>query len=80
MMEPNTFVDELPPQPRGSRLLDDELRNKLVANPNKWYYLGNRTRLPIDRAINTYAKGWNIEMKTRNNKGHKADVFLRFKP
>lgn len=77
-MKPNTFVDELPAQTRGSRLLDEELRLKLMANPGKWYYLGNRTRLPIDRALNTYARDWRIEMKTRNNQGHKADVFLRY--
>ena len=76
------FVGEVPKQDRKkNRIIDKTLLDALTGNPGEWLFYGRASRVSFYRALDTYAKDWMIEMKTRkvSPNGH-ADIYLRFKP
>jgi len=76
----NKFVWQDPPavkQGRQSRLLTDDIISILKTRPNEWLYIGEGNRLPWHRSVQTFGAG-QIELTSRNNKGPKADIYLRW--
>ena len=74
------FIWQDPPranQGAKSRLLTDDIILILQTRPNQWLYIGEGNRSPWDRSVQTFGKG-QIELTSRNNKGPKADIYLRW--
>ena len=62
---------------RGVQLVTPELLGLLKSNPGKWLSIGLQTRTSWARSVERLHKN-QIELISRNNKGHKAEIFLRW--